>query len=457
MGIEFFYYQLTRSEYMKKFLLVLLVLFIALPMVFAGGGGQAAGSGAGADKPITLSVWSGYPEQEPFIRHAGAEYAKLHPNVKVEVLTNPLREYEQKLSASIPSDTAADILDVSNYAMRKFVEANFIPDLPANVNSFVTASGRYSKFTSEVLNWNGKNYGVPFFQGRTVLYWNTEMFKAAGLTAAPKTYAEMADFAKKLVVKDAQGNITRSGHSLRIAGQGSGLAEKFWFVLYPMGGSIIEESKTQKGKYHAGYNNDGGRNALKYYIDALYVDKWDSFTVKHDAEAFELEQTAMFFRESWVVGDIAQKTPNLKYDTAFVPSDVRWGRIANHQNLYVTRSCKNPSVAWDFVLFMVNDDMQRWMFDNVGWLPSRADVDYSQILSKTPQLKSFIEVPQGYTEYGYTPIGEFDEILTKFAERLAAAYLDANLANNPAGIAKVMADSAEETNTILRRAGLYAD
>jgi len=40
---------------------------------------------------------------------------------------------------------------------------------------------------------------------------------------------------------------------------------------------------------------------------------------------------------------------------------------------------------------------------------------------------------------------------------LAAAYLDAGLANNPAGIAKVMSDSAEETNNILRRAGLYAD
>jgi multiple sugar transport system substrate-binding protein len=375
----------------------------------------------------------------------------------VEVLTNPLREYEQKLSASIPSDTAADILDVSNYAMRKFVEANLIPPLAGNVLNFVNTSGRYSNFTREVLNWNNNAYGVPFFQGRTVLYWNTEMFRAAGLTRAPQTYAEMAEYASKLTVRDAQGNITRSGHSLRISGQGSGIAEKFWFVLYPMGGTIIEESATQKGKYHAGYNNDAGRRALKYYIDSLYVDKTNSFTVKQDAEAFQLEQTAMFMRESWVVGDIAQKTPNLKYDTAFVPRDVRWGRIANHQNLYVTRSCKNPDVAWDFVLFMVSDDMQRWMFDNVGWLPSRQDVDYSAILTKTPQLKAFIDVPQGYSEYGYIPIGAFDEILTKFAERLAAAYLDAGLANNPAGIAKVMSDSAEETNTILRRAGLFAE
>jgi multiple sugar transport system substrate-binding protein len=337
------------------------------------------------------------------------------------------------------------------------VEANLVPALPSQVNSFVTSPDRYSAFTREVLDYNGKNYGVPFFQGRTVLYWNTAMFKAAGLTRAPQTLTEMAEYARKLTVRDAQGNITRSGHSLRLSGQGSGIAEKFWFVLYPFGGTVLEESKTQKGKYHAGYNNDAGRKALKYYIDAVYVDKWDSFTVKHDAEAFELEQTAMFFRESWVVGDIAQKAPNLQYDTAFVPSETRWGRIANMQNLYVTRSCKNPDVAWDFVLFMVNDDSQRWLFDNVGWLPSRKDVDYSALLAKKPQFKSFIEMPQGYNEYGYVTIAVFDEILTKFAERLATAFLDASLANNAAGITKVMADSAEETNTILRRAGLYAE
>jgi multiple sugar transport system substrate-binding protein len=439
---------------MKKWLLVLWVLLVSLGIAFAGGQGQ---DGGGGDKPVTLSIWGGYPEQEIFYKHAAEEYAKLHPNVKFEILTNPLREYEQKLSASIPSDTAGDILEASNYTMRKFVEAGLVPEVPANLMEFRTKPGRYGEYARTVSTWNNKAYGLPFFTGHTVLFWNTAMFKEAGLARAPQTLAEMAEYAKKLTKYDAQGNVTRSGHSLRLSGQGSGIAEKFWFVLYPMGGTILEESKTQPGKYHAGYNNDAGRKALKYYIDAVHVDKWDSFSVKHDAEAFELEQTAMFFRESWVVGDIAQKAPNLQYDTAFVPSDARWGRIDNPNFFYVTRSCKNPDVAWDFVLFMLNDDNQRWMFDNVGWLPCRTDVDYSAILSRKPQMKSFIEIPQGYNEYGYIPLPEFDEIITKLAERLATAYLDASLARNNAGIAKVIADAVEETNTILRRAGHYAD
>jgi len=428
----------------KSRVAVLVLLFVVGVSLFA------------ADKPVKLSLWSGYPEMEPLFKHAAAEYKKLHPNVDIDVLTHPLREYEQKLSATIPSNTAADVLDVSGYALQKFVEAGFIPKTPSKLEAYVNKAGRYTEFTKQSMTYKNTLYGVPFFQGKTALYWNVDMFKAAGLTRAPQTYAEMAEYAKKLAVYDKNGNLVRSGHSLRLSGQGSGLAEKWWFVLFPMGGTIIEPGK-EAGKYHAGYNNDAGRKALTYYIDAVYKDKWDSFKIKHDAEAFELEQTAMFLRESWVIGDIAQKAPKLNYATAPVPSDMRAGRITNLQNLYVTKSCKNPDVAWDFIEFLVNDDNQRWMLDNVGWLPSRQDVDFSGILARKPQLKGFVEMPAGFQEYGYVPIAVFDELLTKLAERLAMAYLDSSLEGNPKAIAKVISDAADETNAILTKAKLFSE
>jgi multiple sugar transport system substrate-binding protein len=424
---------------------------IALIVFFAGAMAQFA-----ADKPITLSLWSGYPEMEALFKHAAEEYKKTHPNVSVEILSHPLREYEQKLSATIPSDTAADILEGSGYTMAKFVEAGLVPKTPADLVAFINKAGRYSDFTKKSLTYKNAAYGIPFFQGRTALFWNTDMFKAVGLTRAPKTFDEMYAYAKKLAVYDKNGDLTRSGHSLRLSGQGSGIAEKFWFVLYPMGGTILEPGKAA-GKYHAGYNNDAGRKALSYYLNAVYVDKWDSPKIKHDAEAFELEQTAMFFRESWVIGDIAQKAPNLHYSTAPVPADARWGRITSLENLYVSKSCKNPKVAWDFIQFLVNDANQQWMLDNVGWLPSRLDVDFSAILARKPQFKAFVEIPSGYAEYGYIPIAAFDELLTKLAERLATAYLNESLAGNQAAVAKVLSDAADETNSILRKAGMYSD
>lgn len=424
------------------------VCLIALALLLVLQAGFASGATETAKKPETLSIWCGYPEMEAFYKHVAEEYKKQNPNVEFNIVTHPLREFEQKLSATIPSNTAADIIDVSVYANQKFIEAGFIPALPQKVKDFVTAPGRYSDFAKKNNTYKGDLYGVPFFQGRTALFYNTDMFAEAGLSGPPTTMQQMYEYADKLAKYDANGNLIRSGHSLRISGQGSGVAEKWWFVLYPMGGTILAEGKTQ-GTYHAAYDNEAGRKALQYYIDAVHTDNWDDHRIKHDAEAFQLGQTAMFFRESWVIGDTAKKAPNLNYKTALVPADARWARITNIQNLYVTKSAKNPDLAWDFILFMVNDANQQWLLDNVGWLPGRGDVDLKEIIARNPQFEAFVASPAGYEEYGYIPIGPFDEVMTRLAERLVTAFLDKSLANNPAGIAKVIADAAAETNQIL--------
>lgn len=431
----------------KKVLVILLVIVVSMMFVFANGEKEA--------KAEKLSVWTGYPEMEPFYQYVADQFKESHPNVEITLVSHPLREFEQKLSATIPSDTVGDVIEISTYAIKKFVDAGMIPENPQNIVDFMTTPGRYTDFVLANEHYGDSYYGLPQFLGRTALYYNVDMFKEAGIDNPPTTFDQMYEDAKKLAKYDGN-KLTISGHSLRLSGSGSGLGEKFWFVLYPMGGTIIEEGK-EAGKYHAGYNNEAGFNAVRYYLDAVHKDKWDSPEIKHDAEAFELEKTAMFFRESWVIGDIAQKAPNLNYATAFVPKAERWGRITNVENLYVTKACKNPDLAWEFILLCNSPENQKWMLDNIGWLPARTDVDFSENIAKTPQLKAFIDSPDGYEEFGYIPIACFDELLTKFAERLSAAYLNSKLATDDDALWKWLKESAAETNDVLAKAGLYSE
>ena len=80
---------------MRKMFLVALVLLVALQMGFANGSSEA--------KAETLTIWSGYPEMEKFYKQAAERFKETHPNVTVEIVSHPLREFEQKLSATIPS------------------------------------------------------------------------------------------------------------------------------------------------------------------------------------------------------------------------------------------------------------------------------------------------------------------------------------------------------------------
>jgi multiple sugar transport system substrate-binding protein len=95
-----------------------------------------------------------------------------------------------------------------------------------------------------------------------------------------------------------------------------------------------------------------------------------------------------------------------------------------------------------------------WLVQNVGWLPNRQDVDYGPALADIPQLDGFLNVPAEQILFTVPPISAIDEVQTRMAERLIPAFVNANLVDNPDGIAKVMSDAAKETNDILKRAGL---
>src|SRR5690606_17003033 len=130
-----------------------------------------------------------------------------------------------------------------------------------------------------------------------------------------------------------------------------------------------------------------GRKTLQMYLDMLYNDKVTDPNMRQDAEAFQLEQAAMFVRESWVIGDTAQKAPNLRYNTAPLPR----GTISLPVNLYVPESSRNKDLAWEFIQFALRPEYQVWLLENVGWLPNRGDVDYSSVIEAVPQFEAFLD------------------------------------------------------------------
>lgn len=427
----------------KKKLVSLLICLMLVAGIF----------GVASAQKVQLSIWSGYPEMVLFYQQVAADYMKENPNVQITVLANPLREHEQKLSAAIPSNTAADIVEASSYVMRKFIDAAWINPNPNDIDAFLQG-GLFGDFYVNDLTVDGKTYGLPLFQGRQVMFYNVGMFREAGLPGAPTTWDEVIEYSQKLAQYNDKGELTRSGISLRKSGGGSGVAEKWRFWLYPAGGEIVEE--VSPGKWRNGYDNEAGRQALTLYIDLLHKYNVDDFKTRADSDGFVLESHAMFTRESWVVGHMAQYAPDVEYATAPLPVNERAGTISNLVNMYVTKSSKNPDVAWDFLEFMFKPEYQRLMLSEVGWFPCLA-ADYEDILEAVPQYRAFLEMPEGFELYGIPPLACFDEIQTKLAERLISAFMDPSLVDNPEGIAKVLAEAAAETDAILRENGVYAD
>lgn len=400
-----------------------------------------------------ISVLSGYPELTPFYERVAEGLRATYPDLQVNIEPITLREHERRVALGLSSGLeGTSVIELSTSTAGRYVQSGLMPAAPADVSEFVADPNNFGQFFIDAASHDGTVYGVPLFRGQGALFYNKRMFAEAGLEGPPKTMAEFTDYAEKLTQRDADGNPVVSGWSLRLSGGSQGIAEKWWLILFNHGGTLIEE--VSPGKWRAGYANEAGVKALGQYLDNVYTKRTVTIEMPSDAEAFQREQTAMFIRESWVIGDIAAKAPSLDYATAPLPV----GSIALPVNLYVAGdgSEEDQKAAWDFAKAANDPENLVWLLENVGWLPNRANVDFSSVTSKIGAFSAFVDYPENYSFFTVPSIAVIEDLQTRLAAKLTEAFANPALAGDDAAILAFLQSAAEETNTILDREGLLA-
>jgi len=414
----------------------------------APGESQAAADPCGTD-PITLNIWGGYPELDAVYKTAGEAFTATHPNVSFTIFSTDLRGFEQKLTTAIPSGTAGDVVVRTTNFLARFIDQNLLMPLPADLSTAISTTG-YAKEVLADNTYANNMWGLPIFTGGTGVFYNTDMYAAAGITSAPTSMDDLIANAYKLFQKDASGVTTRSGWSLRLAGQGSGVAEKFWILLLQYGKTLIRETPEGSGKWVAEYNGPEGVKLFQMYVDMLR-DGVVSLNIDADAAAFEKQLTAQFLRESWVIPDIAANAPELvgHYATVAPPA----GDILTTESMFVPVAAPHPDCSWEFIRFMREPAQMINLVKVSGWPPARQDLgsDLDTFLSENPTYEGFLKKPANFSLTVTPPIAEFDEIETKLATHLVEGYADfANLAGNPDKIQTLLNTWADETNQILK-------
>ena len=427
----------------RQVLLVLvLVAILGVTPLFA--------SGQGEGEQQVLNVWTGNSEQLPVWEAAAADYMEANPNVQVEVTSFGLRESEQKFAVSLPAGTAPDVFETSHFFARRFIEQGQLAPVP--YQSWVRDN--YGDVNYGVFEVGGEVYGVPWIQGNQLLFYNRAHYGEAGLNEPPETLDELMEYARELAVYDDDGNLQRSGISLRLSGGGGGVAEKFDIFLFANGGSVVEQVGDG---WRANFNNDAGYEALNFYLQALHKYNVDSPNVKHDAEAFVTGVTSQFNRETWVIGHARNKAPGLEFGIAPVVGDTERATNFVGNGLIVPANSEHQELAWDFIQFMSQDEYLVMMLGEVGWTPQKTGVDYSTVYESQPRFEEAIDMPADL-EYVPTPTASSaSEAYTAFSSRLVEVFSRQDLVDDREGIMDFLAEAEEEVNAILQEAGEYAE
>ena len=202
----------------KKVLSALLVAAMSVS-VLAGCGSKADNNTDAkndASQENTLSVWCWDPNFNVYaMKQAEAIYQKDHPDFKLDIQEKVYSDIETALITAAEADdysTLPDIFLMQDYSFHKNV-ANY-----SGIFTELTDSGiDFANFSAGKLadsTVDGKNYGVPFDNGATIMAIRKDMVEAAGLTVddfKDTTWSDFIEKAKKVVETNNVPMLTSSG------------------------------------------------------------------------------------------------------------------------------------------------------------------------------------------------------------------------------------------------------
>ena len=305
-------------------------------------------------------------------------YERLNPDIDVvfeQFPGNSLKDYEIKLRLQFTSGTAPDIFFVNDRVVSEFARFGLVSEAPDFIRAYADSMS-LNEAIREAPYFGGKSYGLTSDIASTVLYYNRQLFKEAGLDpdAPPTTWAELLQYAERLTAYDENGNLERVGLSLRKTGYKPGTAEKWLTFLFSAGGDAFDEAGTR-----ALFNSKAGREATELYNHVLFDKKLDSVEFDGDQQGFGQGRVAMFVREVHVIRWLQEYYPDLDFATAPIPALQESVSGGGTYLWAVSGESPHQQEAWKFIQYMMSHEVY---------------ARYAAIGGVIPTIRSVAELPQ---------------------------------------------------------------
>ena len=184
---------------MRRWILVAGVAVAAmLATACSSSGGTSSSSTSG---PVTLTIWHNYGTEQnaTALKNLAAAFHKLHPNVTVNVVSQPADNYFALLQAAAVSKTGPD-LAVMWTGLFTLQYKEFLTNLQGKVPASALAriDPDALKWTSNDFNPSNGPYVIPLENQFYIGFYNKAAFTKAGVSAVPTDWNQLFAACKKL-------------------------------------------------------------------------------------------------------------------------------------------------------------------------------------------------------------------------------------------------------------------
>jgi sn-glycerol 3-phosphate transport system substrate-binding protein len=207
---------------MKKALIFLMLLVVGASVAACGGEeeGEPEGSATPAAGPVEISFWhsevaSNLDAIQGLVRRFNSEQDEVR--VKAAFQGNDV-ETMLKLTAFLGSGDVPAIIYLAEVDTQKLVDSGAARPVQEFIDREDYDLSDFDEKSIEYYTVDGQLYGMPFGIVVPLLYYNKLDFQEVGLDPEqpPKDLEEAREVSRKLVKRDAHGNILRAGIALDI-------------------------------------------------------------------------------------------------------------------------------------------------------------------------------------------------------------------------------------------------
>jgi multiple sugar transport system substrate-binding protein len=351
----------------------------------------------------------------------------------IKVTHLPQQDYITKLGTASASNTLPDMTVIRGEDIATQAARNILRPFPAEAMSIVNLSA--SDFPASIWSqgqYKNQRFTIPLDVHPIIMYYNKDMFQAAGISAPPKTGADLEAAAAKLNQNGVYGWSVTTGV----------FPTQFLFqtLLHQYGGSEFNADGTQ-----ATFNSDAGVKALTYLRDAQ--SKYAKPNLPQDAgvTAFKQGKSAIEMNGIWQTSSLVT---NFKSGaTAPIP---QWGEkyavwASTHELAFTNQKNPDPkkAAAGGCWISWLSANSADW--SKAGNIPARNAVRTGSAFQGNQELAPV--APEADAAFFQPNIPGIGDALAPMADAVNAVT-----AGQQSDIKKALDDAATKSNQILQQA-----
>jgi len=309
---------------------------------------------------LVFAVAAGMSER-PKYQAVVDEFVRENPNVHVQVLEIP-GNYYKKLTVMIAGGHPPDLMWMGS-GFSEFAQRDLFLDLTDRIARDVDPR----QFPPQTLDWyrfNGKQFGIPFGIDLYFVAFNKSLFHARNVPYPTRnwTYAEFLDKAKKLTFDD----------------NGDGRIDHYGF-RGEMDISLFSASTMSLDGQRAFFTSPEVLDYLQVNLDLVQKyhvsppgSQLPNLVVDDPVSVFRQGGAAMMIMATWDLPFLRERCRDMDWDIATNPVIRRPAHWASSQAVLISRTTKQPDLAWTLAKKFLGESFQRSMADRV--LPSNREV-----------------------------------------------------------------------------------